>query len=94
MPLDFIRPSERFYSGRAEQNEEVPRSRTNQQGWENRWRREREKAIANGHEPADPRELLEQTEDEVRKGRELLKHVRSGRDGQREPEGSAASPSR
>ena len=40
-------------------------------------RKERSEAVAKEDEPADPRELLSQIDEEVRRGKELLRDVRS-----------------
>ncbi len=40
-------------------------------------RKERSEAVAKGDEPTDPRDLLSQIDEEVRRGKELLRNVRS-----------------
>jgi two-component system probable response regulator PhcQ len=54
-------------------------------------RADRAKLIAKGEEPIDQRELLEQIDAEVRKGRDVLRDVRDGQQDSGEPEGFAAS---
>jgi len=56
-------------------------------------REDRAKLIAKGEEPVDRRDLLEQIDDEIRRGKEVLKDVRNGQHAQGEVEGSMASSS-
>lgn len=54
-------------------------------------REDRVKLIAKGEEPVGRRELLEEIDDEIRRGKDVLKDVRRGQDDPDEAEGSVAS---
>ena len=56
-------------------------------------REDRAKLIAKGEEPVDRRELLEQIDDEIHRGKEVLKDVRNGQHDQDEVESSVTSSS-
>lgn len=56
-------------------------------------RKDRTSLIAKGEEPIDRRELLEQIDDEIRRGRDVLRDVRSGHHDQDQAEHPTASSS-
>ena len=52
---------------------------------------DRSALIAKGEQPVDQRELLEEIDDEIRRGKDVLKDVRSGQHDADDPERSVAS---